>query len=540
MSVGITAAIGVLALVIAILTVFQGILAQGPGRLKSSRAAIGPWAARTITKLNLGEFRFRSTAYVPYLRENVFLSAVSIPQDDSKIKKGRLGLVKQTEWGTYPAGWYLLLRELGLVEVNFELLPCQTDYLPSDIQAAPVYGEVSCIVLLAAISGCDTITNTPNGFPVARGSSNQLTFREHPQLGMVAVYEEFPLSPTYVANLEVQIYTSLQLAFGFFFFRTTIGICILPKFQDLQSLSHFSCGDVFLHGLKSISGDCHHEECNAPIPKGQPPNVLVLCLLAAHVPLCTRVFPSELLRLHETVFGLMSLSRPWLLGISGVNIWGVRDAIQQCASAKGGTARWVDENQFGLLPMISDRFNEQMVAWGRVYGRAQFSLWNGSCSWASPDRRSRDLLGDAPESADRPNWVILNPSATEIVILTHVMGWCWRWGVEDEKSILSLQYSEKSVLCSEIVFQLQELDWWLDVHGGEEASCGARKLYAETLESEISGDGEEEGPSRAINEDGMRSLLVYRAALMGLNLALAADNSSVCGTELGRRAVRVL
>lgn len=119
------------------------------------------------------------------------------------------------------------------------------------------------------------------------------------------------------------------------------------------------------------------------------------------------------------------------------------------------------------------------------------------------------------------------------------MDCCWGCGLKDEKSILSLKYSEKSLLCSGIVFQLQELNWWLDVHGGAEASCGARKLYAETLLSEISGDGEER-PAPVINEDGMRSLLVYRAALIGLNLALAGDNSSVCGTELGRRVVRVL
>src|SRR5271154_535691 len=69
LSVGITAAIGVLALIIAILTVFQGALAAGPGRLKAGRSAIGNWASYSKFKFSWTEFRFRSTAYVPFLSE---------------------------------------------------------------------------------------------------------------------------------------------------------------------------------------------------------------------------------------------------------------------------------------------------------------------------------------------------------------------------------------------------------------------------------------------------------------------------------------
>jgi len=234
--------------------------------------------------------------------------------------------------------------------------------------------------------------------------------------------------------------------------------------------------------------------------------------------------------------GVLRLAQPWLLGLSEV-----RDAIQQGVTSKGGSACWIDENVFQMLPMIADRLEERSGAVGRMYRRDQVSLWNSCCSWASPERRSRELLGDARERADRPNWALLNrPSATELVVLIHALTWCWRWGGEDEDSISSLKYSEKALLCTEIVFQLQELDWWLDVHGGAEAACIARKLYTESLLPENLGSEGGEGQASLSNEDGVRSLLIYRATLMGLNLALAADNSMVSGTELGRRVVRVL
>src|SRR5271170_3257770 len=77
LNVGITAAIGVLALVIAILTVFQGALAAGPGRLKSGMSAIGRWSKFTSIYFNWTEFRFRSTAHVPFLTDPLLWFVIS-------------------------------------------------------------------------------------------------------------------------------------------------------------------------------------------------------------------------------------------------------------------------------------------------------------------------------------------------------------------------------------------------------------------------------------------------------------------------------
>ncbi len=43
---------------------------------------------------------------------------------------------------------------------------------------------------LAALSGCDSIKMV-KGLPLARGLGLQLSFRDHPYLGLVAVYDQF-------------------------------------------------------------------------------------------------------------------------------------------------------------------------------------------------------------------------------------------------------------------------------------------------------------------------------------------------------------
>jgi hypothetical protein len=67
---------------------------------------------------------------------------------------------------------------------------CQTDYLPSDVQAAPARASIRAIVELAVLSGCDSVKLVKN-LPIARGNGSQLSFREHPFLGTVAVFDQF-------------------------------------------------------------------------------------------------------------------------------------------------------------------------------------------------------------------------------------------------------------------------------------------------------------------------------------------------------------
>lgn len=91
LSFGVTAAIGVLALIVALTTVFQGTLAAGPGRLKASRSAIGAWANFTETRFSWTEIRIRSTAFVPFVDEHLQASQMFInTMTPPKISCGRI------------------------------------------------------------------------------------------------------------------------------------------------------------------------------------------------------------------------------------------------------------------------------------------------------------------------------------------------------------------------------------------------------------------------------------------------------------------
>jgi hypothetical protein len=76
------------------------------------------------------------------------------------------------------------------------LIACHTDYLPSDIQAAPAVGNIQSIIILAAFAGCGTMEMV-GGYPIVRGGNLQVSFREHPLLDPVAVFQSFPGINTY-------------------------------------------------------------------------------------------------------------------------------------------------------------------------------------------------------------------------------------------------------------------------------------------------------------------------------------------------------
>ena len=176
-------AIGVLALIVAATTVFQGALSAGPGRLKASSLAIGPiYSLKTTTEFSWTELRFRTTARIPYIDHVGWHNLPGSAQPTSISRYGN-------HW-SYGAGWLNLTNLIPRECQQWSLTRCQTDYLPSDVQAAPARASIRAVVELAALSGCDSIQMVEN-FPLARGLSLQLSFRDHPYLGLVAVYDQF-------------------------------------------------------------------------------------------------------------------------------------------------------------------------------------------------------------------------------------------------------------------------------------------------------------------------------------------------------------
>ncbi|TKA54065.1 hypothetical protein B0A49_11369, partial [Cryomyces minteri] len=196
---GATVAIGVLALVVAATTVFQGALTAGPGRLKASKNAIGEYSETRRTKLSWTELRFRTTVNVPFIGglEHQFLYRLHGTAGNAIVRD-----TPDAKTTLYPAGWLNLLRATRLPPLeprsqvsmwDWSSIVCQTDYLPSDVQAAPAYATIHALVQLAALAGCHTVVQQPDGFPVASGNGAQLTFRNHPSLGRVGVFEHYPV-----------------------------------------------------------------------------------------------------------------------------------------------------------------------------------------------------------------------------------------------------------------------------------------------------------------------------------------------------------
>ena len=519
-SVGVTATIGVLALIFAMLTVFQAALAAGPGRLKAGREAIGIWAKYTVTKMHWTEFRFRTTAYVPLLRRWELVTFAGL-----SMQGGQLGT---TEPATAPlrvisaGGWCDLLNELGLQNLPFKRLECKTDYLPPDIQAAPTSADIGCIVLLAALAGCDKITSGPDGYPQAIGPGSQLTFRSHPQLGPVAVYERLPVDhPTYMIHYSQFLIQSIVAALGMFTFGATTPICIYPG-QELELESH--CG-VILQTLRIHSGDCGHSKCPKSIADGILPNELCLLLLTADVPLSLRVFPTELLKVKQKLKLILTA-----VGVEDeVDGETLIQNIQQVIRTFGGEVFEIHKKDFTELPMASDR--REIKDWGGRYTVEQFSLFQGVDSWAADDRDPGQPRGS------RPNWRLGSTlTETDMVILTHPLTISLRWPWDEGADIVA--DTERATLFSGVVFQLQELDWWLANNARRHtSSCETTWIY-DTL-CNMKEPRESESEYGAV-EARLRWILAYRAALTAMYLGLAADYSNVCETQIGERIVRFL
>ena len=59
-------------------TVFQGLISAGPGWLKASQYAIGPWSEIKSRKFRWIELRFRTTAVVPYIDHEAFINLINL------------------------------------------------------------------------------------------------------------------------------------------------------------------------------------------------------------------------------------------------------------------------------------------------------------------------------------------------------------------------------------------------------------------------------------------------------------------------------
>lgn len=378
LSFGVTAAIGVLALIVAGITVFQGLLAAGPGRIKASRPAIGPFAIHSRSVFDRTELALRTTARVPLITWDVcyhrivrqkFQPNFEVATSYSQLHPGRLlgadpfalkDHVEESGASRSPRGqsttsfeqgrheydstatWLTLLTSLGLEDPQFfPLVQRVTDYLPTDIQAAPAAGELRCLAILAVIADTNAsieLSGPGNRFPRVLADSSSLVFRDHPSLGTVAAYE------AYEETAVLKVGDSPPLEFGSQFPAL--------KFEDLDRCLQLASGRLayadgrippslggqadtrtFLTLIKDLwerSRGCGHDVCEhayqdweASLRDMQERRdgwmlygqmkmfYMVASLMTADRANLCRGFPKEKMKFRESVVAILKLDEFW-------------------------------------------------------------------------------------------------------------------------------------------------------------------------------------------------------------------------------------
>lgn len=365
----VTAAIGILALIIAAITVGQGLLAAGPGRLKASYQAIGPFSIHSRSRFDRTELALRTTARVPLITWDVVYHRVvrqkfrpnfdpdtgqhhkhnandketgaqTIDEFNEDSKAFSTTTIKQRHQYDGTASWLTLLTTLGLDDPQFfPLVQRVTDYLPADVQAAPAAAELRCLAILAVIADTGAIIEpAANRFIRVSADSSQLVFRDHPVMGAVAAYE------AYEATAMLKVGSSPPLEFGTHLQNM--------KFEDLDRCLQLASGRLayadgrippsldgvvdertfllLVSDLKKRSGDCNHDICThayddwntsmAGLREMRQPwhyidamrtLYMATSLLAADRANMCRGFPKKTMRLTEGLEAIVKLNDYW-------------------------------------------------------------------------------------------------------------------------------------------------------------------------------------------------------------------------------------
>ncbi|KAK4186489.1 hypothetical protein QBC35DRAFT_501046 [Podospora australis] len=220
-----TVPIGIFAALFAAITIYQAVLASGPGRRKSNSRAIGPWAAYTRSEWSWRELNRLSFATTPLMRLGEMLPNLEQYLDlDTQLPP---------RWHSGPepedsvATWLRFLTYTGLIDplmrFNKGKKHALADYLPSDLVAAPSYAEVGFLVTAAVATGA-TIESTDSRYPILIGPDFQLEFRQHPTLGIIAAFSSFEaLKPLSYLPLRYRLRVMVQA------FMHSRGLIIVPK-----------------------------------------------------------------------------------------------------------------------------------------------------------------------------------------------------------------------------------------------------------------------------------------------------------------------
>ncbi|KIL90279.1 hypothetical protein FAVG1_06009 [Fusarium avenaceum] len=197
----VTLVIGIIAAAFAFFAIIQGFLAAGPGRHKCSKYAIGSWARLSKRHFDWSELRYRSIAQTPVISVTSLMTKMRRNDDlvvwsrddsmcwDNDVLFSKLKHDNKALSDYFPATWLKLLTYTGLHHPElWGQRPQGTDYLPSDLAAAPAYSTVADLVTIASIAA-GKVWFDRRGQSTAEEASMQgkyidVNFRNHPLLGL--------------------------------------------------------------------------------------------------------------------------------------------------------------------------------------------------------------------------------------------------------------------------------------------------------------------------------------------------------------------
>jgi hypothetical protein len=312
---GFTVSIGIIAAVFALVTILQAVLAAGPGRRKSNSNAIGEWAQYTTRKWSWADMTMLSIARTPVLRVSRITFFQLTPP-----KKSHPQPELQPPRVDVAATWWAFLKEAGMPPPNpdWDLQTTLCDYLPDDLQAAPAYAEVGCIVAMAAVAGALSFKPDPqSAYPIIVGPGFQFDFRQHPTLGTVGAFSRYGASKKprrWTRLMNERVYSAIHHSYGVLTSFSFMGHYAFRKLGALDTddvdarQTHPGRTVEKLHERPELNCDPAKALCRCKSLYRRPDDHHLLWLLAGHVPNePPAVFPSNLV-MYSNVLSALALS----------------------------------------------------------------------------------------------------------------------------------------------------------------------------------------------------------------------------------------
>lgn len=480
-----TAALSILGFIVATVTLVQGLLAAGPGRLKASRSAVGyVYSQKAHTRFDWTELRFRTLIRVPVLNVHKLLDRDKIPASNRSRfinvsgSRNTSATLNGSSWAL--AGWSRLLEELNLQDFSFETLPCATDYLPTDVQAAPGYASVESLVIMALLAGCEKIQGS-EGFLRATGPNLQLEFQSHATLGVVATYQHYfsTAEPRFTSGFDIgTIHEALgHLRYG----REKLFELNVSSLQQAGSSMDY---EALAEAIDRQRVECNHPGCasrretvtswKAFLQDEKPNQVdidMLATLLFADKPTTARMFPTAATDFRRLVNDLGNKKYK--------DTWFHQSSVAQDLALIPESEALIDIKHLEQFTALRTRDLQRQDDTTWFDNTAYFPTKSEGSKVADylpkPNEQISSLRSMAIEAfqSDAMDTAVLREDS--VIVSDQALTACFAW-LANGDFFLTKDSQTRTAARGNLMLQLREIDLWLRRHGGPDALCCALNL----------------------------------------------------------------